>query len=94
MKNWAEEIKAGTETVKAEMAKMMDSEKLQKNIETIEAVAAELVANLDTLARTDYIVYGYKDAKDYAAKAYSMTGNMADHGSLKHKVAASIAHYI
>jgi hypothetical protein len=67
------------------------AEKLELNKTILQSVANELNADLDQYTRTDLVFYGCKDAKTYVASVYGLAGKFADHGSMKHKIANSIA---
>ena len=88
MENWKNEIdKAATKMI----AEMQKANIPANKVDILNSVVTDLKGDLDKHARTDFAVYGYQTPQKYVANVYGMTGKFADHGSLKHQVAFSLA---
>jgi len=88
MKNWKIEIDKAASKMETEMQKAnVPADKL----ELLNSVVSGLKSDLDKHARTDFAVYGYQTPQKYVANVYGMSGKFADHGSLKHVIAANLA---
>jgi hypothetical protein len=92
MKNWKDEIDQAVEKMVAQMVQAnFSQEKLDMNKNLLSTVADGLKQDLDKYTASDLMFWGCKDAKTYVTGIYGMAGKFADQGSMKHKIASSIA---